>query len=73
MSKTVGSLAQSVLAIRVLAEKNNASWRCFLYFSKKLLAYFLGQVSDAKASSEAQQCGMYEKNPNQPTHKSNST
>lgn len=33
------------------------------FFSKKLLAYFLGQVGGAKASSEALQRGMFEKKP----------
>ena len=40
----------------------------FIIFSKKLLAYFPGQVSDAEASSEALQCSTFKK-----PHKSNST
>lgn len=35
----------------------------FITFSKKLQAYFLGQVSDAKASSITLQWSMFKKNP----------
>lgn len=38
----------------------------FTIFSKTSLAYFLGQVSDAKASSE--RCHMLNKNPDQIAH-----
>lgn len=43
MSKTVRALAQSVLAITVLAEEKIIQvGDAFITFSKKLLAYFLG-------------------------------